>query len=592
MPMLSTGMPAPTRQERVRTAQAFIASGRLEEAEALLDEVATTGDPDTLNARATLALARRRTEFAFDVLAEAATIYPEHAGLTTNLGIAHELLGRAEEAMICLERAAALAPHNEEIKLALAHALLSRGDVTQARAMTENVVQHEPGNVRALLQLGAIEFALGHSSSAEAILLRALEIAPDDADALGHLSVLMLERSRFDEALSLAERAHLHAPLDTGGLLHLAYCRAATGLWPQAEATCKKLLAYAPAHVGAREILARVTIAKGEGERGIAQLTEFVRARKSDPSAVLALARVLQLVGRFDESLELVNHVMHTRPEHEAAKSLQTTLELTLGRFPAPDSAALAPVTRIVVPSATGALEFVALVRLLRRLTSQQDVQAVAEPRYQTLLASLAEQVVSDEPRPELSAMPLQSLLRVLPTDARNIADGIPYLRPEAALFAKWRDALAAFTRPLLGIVWEGGALGLSMEQVAAVIPHSVTPISLMSGAQRHDMKRWGRPIDAGVHIECPAELIAAIANLDAVVGPDSFAVHIAGALGVPGVVFVPRGYPWYWAQAGGKPLWYPSFEVVVQERFGHWSGAIDEGRHRLETLLRTQPID
>ncbi|MCC8939658.1 tetratricopeptide repeat protein [Bradyrhizobium sp. Arg62] len=590
--MLSTGMPAPTRQEKVRTAQEFISAGRLEEAEALLEEVATTSDPDTLNARATLALARRRIEFAFDMLSEAATIYPEHAGLTTNLGIAHGLLGRAEAAVICLERAAALAPRSEEIKLALAQALLSRGEVAEARAMTEIVVHHEPMNARALLQLGALEFALGHSSAAEAALLRALEIAPDDPDALGNLSVLKLERGRLDEALSLAARAHLRAPLDTAGLLHLAYCHAASGLWSQAEATCKKLLAYAPAHVGAREILARVTIAKGEEDRGIAQLTEFVRARKSDPTAALALARVLQLVGRLDESLTLVGHVVHTRPENDAAKSLQTTLELTLGRFPTPEPSASAPVRRIVVPPTMGALEFIALARLLRRLPSLQDVHVVAHPSYQALLANLAERVILDEPRPAISAMPLQSLLRVLPTDARNIADGIPYLRPEAELFAKWRDALAAFARPLVGIVWEGGALGLSMEQVAAAIPNSVTPVSLMSGAQRHDMKRWSRPIDAGVHIESPAEMIAAIANLDAVVGPDSFAVHIAGALGVCGVVFVPRGYPWYWAQAGGKPLWYPSFEVVVQERFGHWSGAIDEGRRHLETLLRKQPID
>ncbi|MDA9391764.1 hypothetical protein WN73_14240 [Bradyrhizobium sp. CCBAU 45394] len=590
--MLFTGMPAPTRQERVRTAQEFISAGRLEEAEALLEEVATTTDPDTLNARATLALARRRIEFAFDMLSEAATIYPEHAGLATNLGIAHGLLGRTEAGVLCLERAAALAPRNEEIRLALAQTLLSRGEVEKARAMTKTVVHHEPGNARALVQLGAIEFALGHTSSAETSLLRALEIAPDDPHALGNLSVLELERGRLNEALSLAARAHLRAPLDTARLLHLAYCHAATGLWSQAEANCKKLLAYAPAHVGAREILARVAIAKGEEERGIAQLTQFVRANKSDPTVALALARVLQLVGRLDESLTLVDHVVRTRPENDAAKSLQTALELTLGRFPTPEPSASAPVRRIVVPPTMGALEFIALARLLRRLPSPRDVHVVAHPRYEAVLATLAEQVILDEPRPTISAVPLQSLLRVLPTDARNIADGIPYLRPEAELFAKWRNALAAFARPLVGIVWEGGALGLSMEQVAAAIPSFVTPVSLMSGAQRHNMKRWSRPIDAGVHIESPAEMIAAIGNLDAVVGPDSFAVHIAGALGVSGVVFVPRGYPWYWAHAGGKPLWYPSFEVVVQERFGHWHRAIDEGRRQLETLLRKQAID
>ncbi|WP_456639341.1 tetratricopeptide repeat protein [Bradyrhizobium sp. USDA 10063] len=502
------------------------------------------------------------------------------------------MLHRLDEAVICLQRAAALAPRNCEIKLTLAHALLSRGDVTEARAITEAAVQHEPCNARAFLQLGSIDLALGDRSSAEVVLLRALELAPDEPDTLRNLSVLMLERSRFDEALNLAERAHLRAPLDTAGLLHLAYCRAASGLWPQAEASCKRLLAYAPAHLGAREHLARVMIAKGEADRGIAEFTRFVRARRSDPSAALALACVLQLVGRFDEALTLAGHVADTRPDDETAKSLKSTLELTLGRFPTPEAAALALVTRVVVPATTGALEFVALVRLLRQLASQQVVRVVAEPHYQALLTSLAERIIPDEPRSKLSATPLQSLLRILATDARNIADGIPYLRPEPELLAKWRDALAAFARPLVGIVWEGGALGLSMEQIAAVVPHSVTPISLMADAQRHDMKRWSRPIDAGAHIGCPAELIAAIANLDAVVGPDSFAIHIAGALGVPGVVFVPRGYPWYWAQAGGKPLWYPSFEVVVQERLGDWAGAINEGRRRLEALLRAPTID
>lgn len=585
--MLTTGMPAPTRLDRLRAAQEFIAAGRLEEAEALLEELVATTDPDTLNAKATLALARQRTELAFEQLAEGATNHPDHAGLATNLGIAHEMLGRFDEAVICLKRAAALAPRNQDIKLALAHALESRGDVAEARAITEAIVQGEAGNARALLQLGTIDLALQDYSSAESALLRALELAPDDPDTLRNLSVLLLECGRFDEALNVAERAHLRSPLDIAGLWHLAYCRAATGLWAEAETTCRRLLAYAPIHLGAREILARVMIANGEEDRGIAELTRFVRARNSHPSAALALASILQFVGRFDEALTLASHVVHTRPDDELAKTLETTLELTLGRFPTPEPVDLALVTRIVVPPTTGALEFVALVRLLRRLTSQQDVHVIAEPRYQALLTSLTERVIPDEPRPALSATPLQSLLRILSTDARNIADGIPYLRPEGELFAKWRDALAALARPLVGIVWEGGALGISMEQIAAVVPHSVTPVSLMADAQRHDMKRWCRPIDAGVHIKCPAELIAAIANLDAVVGPDSFAIHIAGALGVPGVVFVPRGYPWYWAQPDGQPLWYPSFEVVVQERLGDWSGAIDEGRRRLETLLR-----
>lgn len=585
--MTPIDLPAPTQQDRLKAAQEFIAGGQLDAAETLLEDADMTSDPDTLNARATLALARRRAEHAFELLADAATAYPDHAGLAANLGIAHEMLRRFDEAVICLERASALAPQNEDLKLTLAHALLSRGDIKEARAITEAALQREPGNARAFLQLGTIDLAMQDRASAEAALARALELAPDDADTLRNLSTLLVERGRFEEALNLAECAHLRAPLDSAVLLHLAYCRAAAGLWPQAEAACRKLLAYAPAHLGAREILARVTIAKGDVDRGVTELTQFVRARKSDHAATLALARILQLIGRFEEALELTEHVVRAVPGHEAAVALKLTLELTLGRFPAPEAVALPLLTRVIVPPATGAFEFVVLVRLVNRLAAQQVVRVVADARYQSLLGQLAEQVIPDEPTPRLSATPLQSLLRLLPNNAESIAEDVPYLRPAPELFAKWRDAFAEFKRPLVGIVWDGGALGLSMEQIAALLPNDAMPVSLMTDAQRHDMKRWNHPVDAGAHIDSPAEMIAAIANLDAVVGPDSFAVHIAGALGVPGVVLVPRGYPWYWAKANGRALWYPSFDVVTQERLGEWTTALDQGRQRLGEILR-----
>lgn len=587
--MATIDLPAPTRQDRLKAAQEFMAAGRFDEAEALLEDAATS-DPDTLNARAALALARHRTDIAFDLLAEAATAYPDHAGLASNLGIAHEMLGRFDEAVICLERAAALAPTNEDVKLALAHALLNRGDIEEARAITEAAVEREPGNVRAFLQLGAIDLAMQDRASAETAMEHALELAPDDPDALRNLSTLLVDRGRFDEALNLAERAHLHAPLDSAALLHLAYCRAAAGLWPQAEAICRKLIAYAPAHLGAREILARVMIARGDEERGIVELTQFVRARKSDSAATLCLARILQLVGRFDEALKLADHITRTAPNDEAAKALKATLEFTLGRFPTSESGTLPYVTRVIVPPTTGAFEFVALVRLLNRLAAQQAVRVIADTRYQTLLSQLAEQVIPDKPAPQLSATPLQALLRLLPVDAQSIARDIPYLRSEPELFQKWRNALAEFKRPLVGIVWDGGALGLSMEQIAATLPDHVTPVSLVSGDQRHDMKRWSSPIDAGLHIDSPAEMIAAVANLDAVIGPDSFATHIAGAMGIPGVVLVPRGYPWYWAKVDGKTLWYPSFDVVVQERLGNWAGTLDEARRQLSAIVSSVP--
>jgi Flp pilus assembly protein TadD len=586
---------APTLRDRVAAAREFIVGGRLDEAEAVLGEIGTgNGDPDALNARASLELARRQIGRAFELLAEAATAYPDHADLVANLGIAHELHGRFDEAVVCLERAAALAPNNEDVKLSLAHALLSRGDIAQARTLTEAAVRHDPAKARAFVQLGAIDLVARDRLAAEAALLRALELAPNDPDALRNLSALYITRGQFDRALELAERAHLRAPLDSAVVLHLAYCRAAAGRWAEAETICRKLLAYAPAHLGAREIIARVMIARGDVERGIAELGQVVRTRQSDPAPAMSLARALQLAGRFEDAIKIADHALRLAPDKEAIRALKLSLELALGRFPPREPTPIPYVSRVAVPPTTGALEFVVLTRLLNRLAAKQVVRVVAEPRYQPLLASLKEQVIPDEPQPRLSVTPLPALLRMFAPDAETVAGDVPYLRPDPQLLAKWSDALAEFSRPLVGIVWDGGPLGLSMEQINGLLPENATPVSLVTDDSRHDLRRNSRPIDAGVHIKAPAEMIAAVANLDAVVAPDGFAIHIAGALGRPGIVLVPCGYPWYWAAKDGRALWYPSIEVIAQERLGQWDTVISEASRQLAAMLeadaREQP--
>jgi Tetratricopeptide repeat len=332
-----------------------------------------------------------------------------------------------------------------------------------------------------------------------------------------------------------------------------------------------------------------VMIAKGDVERGIAELSQAVRTRQSDPAPAMSLARALQLAGRFEDAIKIVNHALRLAPDDESIQGLKLTLELTLGQFPPRENTAIPYVSRVLVPPTTEALEFVVLARLINRLAAKQVIRVVAAPHYHPLLASLNEKIIPDEPEPRLSVTPLPALVRLFAPDAKTVADDIPYLRPQPHLLAKWHHSLAEFPRPWVGIVWDGGPLGLSMEQIVGLLPENATPISLVTDDLRHDLRQNARPIDAGVHIKAPDEMIAVIANLDAVVGPDSFAVHAAGALGRPGVVLVPCGYPWYWAAKDGRSLWYPTVEVVAQERLAQWDTAIGEAGRRLTALLEAE---
>jgi hypothetical protein len=67
------------------------------------------------------------------------------------------------------------------------------------------------------------------------------------------------------------------------------------------------------------------------------------------------------------------------------------------------------------------------------------------------------------------------------------------------------------------------------------------------------------------------------VAGLDLVVGVDTSVVHLAGAMGKPCCVLLPReGLDWRWND-GLRSDWYPEFRLLRQTTAGDWSGPMRE---------------
>jgi hypothetical protein len=177
--------------------------------------------------------------------------------------------------------------------------------------------------------------------------------------------------------------------------------------------------------------------------------------------------------------------------------------------------------------------------------------------------------------------------MRHFALDAALVGEDVPYLKPQPGLEQRWLQALSDYPRPWIGVVWHRQGAGVTMEQMRAAMPPFGTVISLMTGQARHELATWPEAVDAGRHLDGFDELIAAIANLDIVVGPDVSALHLCGALARPGLVAVPTGYPWHWASRHGRSLWYPTIEVVPQERPGNWEDVIKTLRASLTERLQ-----
>jgi hypothetical protein len=64
----------------------------------------------------------------------------------------------------------------------------------------------------------------------------------------------------------------------------------------------------------------------------------------------------------------------------------------------------------------------------------------------------------------------------------------------------------------------------------------------------------------------------AILKNLDLVVSSDTSLVHLAGGLGVPIWVALPRAADWRWLLERNDSPWYPTMRLFRQRQSGDWS--------------------
>jgi ADP-heptose:LPS heptosyltransferase len=75
----------------------------------------------------------------------------------------------------------------------------------------------------------------------------------------------------------------------------------------------------------------------------------------------------------------------------------------------------------------------------------------------------------------------------------------------------------------------------------------------------------------------------ALIEQMDLVITVDTSVVHIAGALGKPTWLLLPKRYEWRWGMEGEENDWYDSVKVIRQSEHANWSTVLqDVFEHRL----------
>jgi hypothetical protein len=351
-------------------------------------------------------------------------------------------------------------------------------------------------------------------------------------------------------------------------LRQLAACVAAQGREREALTYARHAVALEPRHAGGRVVLAGVLGHLGEHE---ACGRELARALEIAPDAPLTRwnhALWLLLEGHWAEGWEEYRWGVVTRDRRL--------------RHLAPewDGAPLPPHSTLFLWAEQGLGDTIMFCRFAREARARSGAARVVLEAQEPLVALLVDAAaglgVDEVITQQLDgAMPcawaahasLLSLPGILGLTRQDI-DGVQYLPSPAP---KPGHTLK------VGLCWRGNPAHPNDRNRS--IPAALLGPLLDAGAGADFFSLL--PGDDLGGVLCPwqpgswRDTAARVAHMDLVISADTAVAHLAGAMGIPVWILLPRVGDFRWGRVGTASLWYESAALIRQETPGDWESVI-----------------
>jgi Tfp pilus assembly protein PilF len=538
-------------------------------------------------------------------LAEAERIYrqvlagePNHVDSLHFLGVIAHQVGRNDQAAELIRRALQLKPHYAEAWNNLAVALEDAGLCDQA----------------------------------ESACRRAIELKPDYAEPYSNLGKALKNQGSFDEAIAVCRRAIELKPGSAESHYNLGVAQHSRGQLQEAIASCRRALELKPNCAEALLILGTIFNDQGHLDDAIAAHRQAVRARPDYAEAHSNLGALLKDQGKFAEAIDACRHAIELDshlPEAHWNLSLSLLSQGDFARgweefewrwkckdFPSPERHFRQPQWKgeqlagrtILLHAEQGLGDTIQFLRYIPMVVARGGkVVMECQPELFQLLKSLGENCRVVPPGQALPQFdlhcPLMSLPLLFATRLESIPNRVPYLSADAKLVSEWATYFDADSHHVrVGIAWAGKPThsndrnrSMELSRLNCLLQLPATRFySLQKGAAARQVDAVDKSlnlIDFSDKLADFAETAALIAHLDLLITVDTAVAHLAGAMGKPVWVLLPRVPDWRWLVDRQDSPWYPTMRLFHQKSAGSWDEVIARVAKCLETESRTRSI-
>jgi tetratricopeptide (TPR) repeat protein len=452
----------------------------------------------------------------------------------------------------------------------------------------ETPTPRAPGTV-ALPTADVLQFAseyerAGRLADAQRLLSHILDAEPNQGDALHLAGIVAFRHGDLATALGLMERSLQHGVDTPLYLRNICEVYRTLGRLDEALATAQRATALAPADPLCLHNQAVIHYHRLELEAALNCAGQALRIDPSLPGAHFIRAEALLLQGEWAEGWE----------EYE-------------WRFRIPSAAPLMPPTAkpqwdgtrlpggtllLIADQGFGdVIQFARYIPWAAERCSRIAVAANAE--VASLLRQIApgaRQFLRWEDAPDYAAFcPLSGLPRLAGTRIDNISAPVPYLRADSARTTRWAERLdglvpQGFRR--IGVIWAGRPTHNNDRNRSALLADfrplgevaGIALLALQKGPKTEQAGGWyGRAplINIGAEIADYEDTMAILDNLDLLVTVDTSVAHVAGAMGRPVWIMLPRAPDWRWLLDRSDTPWYPSARLFRQRHVRRWDDVV-----------------